>query len=371
MITNRYIVILIWLLIVSASIYLLERLFVLIGLFATPILLFGIGWLFALVLRPAVDRLVGVEVPLPYARRQGPWHLPRVVAVFLVYGALLAVLATLIVVLVPVVVPQVTNLSTTLSDATTEISIWATNLEALLQQRGFRGDLSAVIRPEALAQQATTLGSSLVQQSVTIASGLANLMLNLALVLIISFYMTLDGPRINEQALELLPLQWRGPANELSDIVDRTFGGFLRAQLVQSLIYGCANAVLMIALGLPDVALVSALAGVLVFVPLIGGFFAVVPPILVALIQNPGQLLPLIVGLIIMQQIVFNILMPRLMGKIVGLHPLLIFAAILIGAAVAGGWGILFGIPIAGVLAAVLQFLHLRVTKAPATVPDP
>jgi predicted PurR-regulated permease PerM len=60
--------------------------------------------------------------------------------------------------------------------------------------------------------------------------------------------------------------------------------------------------------------------------------------------------------------------MPRLMGRIVGLHPLLVFAAILVGATVAGGWGILFGIPIAGVVASVLQFIYTRATGEPMPV---
>jgi predicted PurR-regulated permease PerM len=54
--------------------------------------------------------------------------------------------------------------------------------------------------------------------------------------------------------------------------------------------------------------------------------------------------------------------MPRLMGRIVGLHPLLVFAAILVGAALAGAWGILFGVPVAGVIASVLQFFYERAT---------
>jgi predicted PurR-regulated permease PerM len=58
-------------------------------------------------------------------------------------------------------------------------------------------------------------------------------------------------------------------------------------------------------------------------------------------------------------------IMPRLMGRIVGLHPLLVFAAILVGAALAGAWGILFGVPVAGVIASVLQFLYERATARP------
>jgi predicted PurR-regulated permease PerM len=230
---------------------------------------------------------------------------------------------------------------------------------------GWRVNFANVLQADALMQQATTVGSTLIGQSLTIVSGIAALLINLVLILILSFYMTLDGPRLATRLLEMLPLAWRDDTVTFFAIVNRTFGAFLRAQLVQALFYGLATAVLMVALGVSDVALASVLAAVLVLIPLIGGIFAVIPPLVIVLIQNPDRFLLLLIGLIILQQVLFNMIMPRLMGKIVGLHPLLVFAAILIGAALAGAWGILFGVPVAGVIASVLQFLYLRATAAP------
>src|SRR5262249_57690347 len=89
----------------------------------------------------------------------------------------------------------------------------------------------------------------------------------------------------------------------------------------------------------------------------------------VVVIEKPEQALLMLLVLVVVQQVLFNMIMPRLMGRIVGLHPLLVFAAILVGATVAGGWGILFGIPIAGVVASVLQFIYSRATgEEPAPV---
>jgi predicted PurR-regulated permease PerM len=180
--------------------------------------------------------------------------------------------------------------------------------------------------------------------------------------------MTLDGPRLASRVLEILPSTWRGDTLTLFAIVNRTFGGFLRAQIVQALFYGLATAVLMVALGLSDVALASVLAAILVLIPLIGGVIAIIPPLVIVLIENPDRFLITLIGLLIVQQLLFNMIMPRLMGRIVGLHPLLVFAAILAGAVLAGAWGILFGVPIAGATASVLQFLHLRATTEPDTV---
>jgi len=227
---------------------------------------------------------------------------------------------------------------------------------------GYRGNLEQIIQPEALLQQATTLGNTLIQQSLGIASGIAALLINLILVIILSFYMALDGPRLAARLVELLPDCWHDDTLRFYAIVNNTFGGFLRAQLIQGLIYGMATAIVMTAMGLDYVALASVISGIIVLVPIIGGILGIIPPLLIVLVENPDRFFLMLIILVLVQQVLFNMIMPRLMGRIVGLHPLLVFAAILVGAAVAGGWGILFGIPIAGVVASVLQFIYSRAT---------
>lgn len=144
-------------------------------------------------------------------------------------------------------------------------------------------------------------------------------------------------------------------------IVNHTCG-FLRAQLIQGFIYGFATAVAMSALGLNYVALASVIADHRAGADQAGSVLGVIPPLVIAIIDRPESVLLLLLLLAVVQQVLFNMVMPRLMGRIVGLHPLLVFAAILVGATVAGGWGILFGIPIAGVVASVLQFVYGRAT---------
>jgi predicted PurR-regulated permease PerM len=376
--------ILVWMLIVAVAVYLLERLFFLTALFATPLLLFGLAWLFALIVKPLVDRMTLLVLPVPFLTHRSTntgviaptWRLPRVAAVSLVYLAIVGLVVIVAFSLVPVIEPQLVGVDSTLPSAVDEITKSVGDLENELRRLGYRGDLEQIVQPEGLLQQATTLGNTLIQQSLGIASGIAALLINLILVIILSFYMALDGPRLAARLIELLPLSWRADTVRFYAIVNSTFGGFLRAQLIQGLIYGIATAVVMTALSLDYVALVSVIAGVIVLVPIIGGILAIIPPLLIVLVQRPDRFFLMLIILAIVQQVLFNMIMPRLMGRIVGLHPLLVFAAILVGATVAGGWGILFGIPIAGVVASVLQFIYSRATGEepalrPAESPEP
>jgi predicted PurR-regulated permease PerM len=368
-----------WLLIICAAVFLAERLYVVLGFLASPLLLFGLAWLIGLILQPAVAWVTGVAVPLPQSARVANrlgvtttvWYMPRTLAVLLVYLALFALLLVLMLALVPAIRPQLAGLTTSMPDSVDILVRWTADLQLMLQRLGFRGDLTAMLQPAALAEQAANLGTSALQQSLGIAGSIATLMFNISLVLILSFYITLDGPRLGEGLLRIMPAHIRQETETFFQIVDRTFGGFLRAQLLNSLLYGMATAVVMGVVGLNDVALASVLSGVLVLVPLIGGVFALVPPALVALIESPDRLLPVLAGLVIVQQVLFNVVLPRLVGQIIGLHPLLVFAALLVGGAVAGGWGILFGIPVAGVLASVSHYIYLRANRPPAVIDLP
>lgn len=362
--------ILVWLLIAATAIFLLDRLLMVFAVLASPLLLFALAWLFVLALKPLVDGLTRVELMVPVvifnrSRNRSEIvapvvHIPHVAAVLLVYLGMLAVIIGIFVLFVPVILPQIAGLQESLPVAANEILKFLTNLQTNVDRLGLRINITTMLRPETLAEQVGAVGSEVVKQSFTIAGSIATLLFNLVFVLIISFYMMLDGSRLVERGLALMPSAWRDEVATFLAIVDRTFGGFLRAQLLQSLLYGIATAVLMMLLGLPDIALASLIAGLCVLIPIVGGAFAVVPPIIIAIINAPDRLIWLIVGLVLIQQVLFNMVMPRLLGQIVGLPPLVVFAALLIGGTLAGGWGILFGIPIAGVLASVFQYLYDR-----------
>jgi predicted PurR-regulated permease PerM len=357
-----------WLLIVAAAVFLAERLFVVLTFFANPLLLFGLSWLLSLILQPVARRLIDLPIPIPSRMRRAAfgrteWHMPPALAVPLVYVLALTILIVAVVALVPAIGPQLIQLGETMPTAGNALASWLQVGENQLRQLGFQGDLTSVVQPDAIVQQIGAVGSALVQQSVGIASGIASSLFSAFLVLILSFYMTLDGPRLGERAVGLLPPEMREEARNFTDLVDRVFGGFLRAQLLQSIIYGFATAFIMAMLGIGDVTLASVLAAILVAIPLIGALFAMIPPVLIVLVAAPQQTLPLIVLLFIAQQVLFNVIMPRLMGQSVGLHPLFVFAAMLIGGTVAGGWGLLFGIPVAGVVGSLAQFFYQRAAR--------
>jgi len=343
----RVINITLWLAIIGIGVFLIERFAVVTELLATPLLMFIIAWLIALIIEPLYDLLEQLRI----ARR---------FAVPVIYVALLTLLTVAIFAFIPVTYAQLNLLVTNLPELLKFVTLFFADIEVQLSKFGFYTDLSAVFRPEAIAAQLGALGGSAIQQSLGLAGGIASIVFNIIIVLILSYYMAVDGPQLFTRLLNLCPADWQPEARTFGNIISQTFGGYMRAQILSSLLYAILNAVVMAAFGLNSITLTTVIVSIVVMVPLIGGAAALIPPIVVAGINKPEIIIPFVIVMLVVQQILFNMILPRIVGRIVGLHPLLVFAALLIGGVVAGPWGILFGIPLAGVAASIANYFYHR-----------
>lgn len=159
----------------------------------------------------------------------------------------------------------------------------------------------------------------------------------------------------------MVPARWQDEVEVLFESIDRNFGGFIRSQLLMAVISTLGTLVVMQLAGLGFVIVVSLFAGLIMLIPYIGAPIALFLPTLIALFQS-GFITAVLVflALLALQQLVLHIMMPRIMSETMGMHPLLVFAALFIGVRVAGFWGALFGIPVVGVLVAMLNYIYTR-----------
>ena len=179
----------------------------------------------------------------------------------------------------------------------------------------------------------------LLSNGLAVAAAVLGTVLNFTIVLILSFYILMDGQRMSRLFVNTLPVRYREEAYTALEQIDRTFGGFVRGQLIQTAIYGSGTAAMMIAAGLPFYVVIGILAGVAMIIPVIGPYLAMAPPLILAVLFNPSSVWWVFLLLFVLQFVVVNVLMPRILGQSVGLHPVFVFAAVLVGARIGGAWG--------------------------------
>ncbi|MCX7839628.1 MAG: AI-2E family transporter [Anaerolineae bacterium] len=363
--------ILLVLLICIAALYLAQMLWQLFSSYADLILLFVLGWLVSFILNPLVEWLNRKPIPsalyptlesvLGKARTQtlAAFRFSRTAAVIIVYVFVLIGIVLGIALLIPPIVIQLSELASHLPEYTKEVPRASSWLQNELANWGIRLNLTQAI--QTVLGNLQTYTADAIKNALAILTSLVSFFANLLLVLIISFIITLDGPKIRRAIQKnLLPRQYHEEFQFFIENVDRTFGGFLRGQIVQALLVGVGTGVAMTLFALNFVLIASLLAGLFMLIPLVGTFLALIPPLFVCLIQAPGLALWLFLVLLVYQLVIVNVVMPRVLSEAVGLHPLLIFAALLIGVRVAGFWGAFFGIPIAGVLWTMAVFFFQR-----------
>ena len=208
--------------------------------------------------------------------------------------------------------------------------------------------------PDEVRQRAGTalasVGGGFAEQAVSIVVGLLSAIVDVFLVLVIALYLLLDTRRMRAFFLRLLPLRPRAHAERVEAEVVRVFGAYVRGQLVLALLVGVASTAALLLLDVPYAIVLGVLAGILELVPMLGPVLGSIPAVLVALFQPFPLVLWVIVAFVVIQQLESNLLVPRISGHAVGLHPLAAMLALIAGLEIGGIVGALFAVPLAGVL---------------------
>ena len=324
--------------------------------FGDIVLLFFLAWLLSFALTPLYT---GIAKLMP--------GLPPAVAVIVVYVTIVGVFLAVI---VQASASLAASIGQFIRDAP-QLQDQLRNVLAGLQDRlagfGFQVDLvsQAPIIVANLQQWAGELVGPL--QSLAFAS--IGVLGNLLILVILSVYIAIDREAILAFLFRVVPPSLAPEAHLLQVSVSRSFGGFLRGQVIMGLVFGVFTAFVNIAFGLQYAAATTVIAGVLQMIPFFGPFVSWTPPVAVALLLSPDAALPVLVLMGVAWFVTMNILQPRMMSDSVGIHPIVVLGSVVIGSKVAGIVGAIFGIPIAAVLSAFFFHWFGR-TREGGTVAD-
>ena len=364
---HRILRMLVVLLIFVLGIVLLRLIWSVLVTLGDVILLFFLAWIIAFILEP---------VSLLLQKR----GLKRVFAVSLIYVALLVVVSGFIVLTVPSIEFEVRLLASEITGAVSPGNL--TNLNnsfvSTLQHIGFsKQNAHSIVNSisDQIPQLTLSLTSSAVNTTTQFFASILGILFDTFLAMIISFYMMLDGDRLVESFVHRLPPAWISDVRLFQGYVEQIFGGFFRAQLTIGLIYGIMTWIILMIFQQANGLLVGVVSGIIMLLPFIGPPLSIIPPALLVLLQsstaNVGwSLLLLIIVLVIAQQIVMQLLAPRIFGSQMGIHPLMLFAALLVGAKLGGVWGAFFAGPIIAVAFAMARVYYDRFAEASPLFPS-
>jgi predicted PurR-regulated permease PerM len=303
----------------------------------------------------------------PVVRRLEQLRVPRVVAVVGVFVTLLLAIAAALLVLIIPALGQAQNLIQDPGALIGALIERANTLVGGAQDLPYVGQRIAQIDERAITQFVQSNAPS-AGQALRVATGFIGgifgvfgTVLNLLLMLIVSIYLLLDRERITRATLGAIPETVRDHAVELFHAVEGTLIRYLKGQFVLCTIMGIIGwAIAFFVIG--QYSLVLGLwVGLTEIIPVIGAFLGAVPAVLIALVVPGGGVTKalMVAGLfLVAQQVEGNILVPRIQGGSVGVHPLWVLFATLAGTALYGIVGAIFAVPSVAIIAATLRYLR-------------
>lgn len=271
--------------------------------------------------------------------------LPRGVAIFTQYLLAVSLLIFLIVSLIPIVAEQIREISITVSN---DLAPFLTNprIELPLVSPEVNDRLTALTQRLIDQMSIDQLGSSLreagqdlsnvAQESVffavRIAGSVLNFIVSLIVVLVVAFFMQMEKEKIVKWGRSFLPKDYRDYADIKIDAIHGKIGQWMVGELLLMLsIFGLTLVALMI-LRMPYALTLALLAGFCEIIPAVGPFFAAIPAILIAGTQKGIIWIPVIAGVYyVIQWCENNLLVPLIMKRAVGLSPIAILFAMMVG----------------------------------------
>jgi predicted PurR-regulated permease PerM len=313
-----------------------------LGRVADVLIIFGAAWAFSYVLAPLVDRI----------DRQT--RLNRFGAVLVVYAAIFVLFAAVGAYAIPRLADQLSALAARGPELAAGADQAAKDFQSNLDRLGI--PVNVVPLYEALPGRLAGLAATYASDALGVVSATATILFDLLLVLIIAFLMLLDGDALWNTFTGMLSKELASEAELLRMSSDRSFGGFIRGSLILGVIYGFATLLILVAFGVPFSGVLAVFSGLFVMIPFFGPILALIPVLVIALLGAPGSLLPVAITSLLLQQVMLNVVSPRIMSKSIGIHPIFVFFALLIGSKIAGFWGVLLGVPIAGVINTFIRY---------------
>jgi len=323
------------------------------------LIIFLVALFLAAAFNPAVDKLEG-------------YHIPRGLGILIMYVVVLGIIVFIFTSLVPIIAAQVSDLALSIRDMVQNI-VSDTNGDSWFMQRirPFANQIWQNVDQVQILDALTTglreIGSKLTRfagNAIGAIFVIFNGIFNLILVLIITFFMILNKQNTANFFHSLFPRKYSGYISEKTKQVSIRIGEWIRGQVLLALAMALLTFIVFTIIGLNfalTLAMVSALGE---FIPYLGPLITFLSATLIALNQDPALLLWLIPAYAVIQFLEGNIMVPLIIGKSVGLNPIVILFALLSGATLGiklggslalGLIGMIIAVPLANIISIFVE----------------
>lgn len=311
------------------------------------IILFLIAAFFSVAFDPFVDRLQS-------------WRVPRAIGILLIYVIFIGLFGIVISSFVPILATEIPNLvnavlgwvkgygidTSIIQDQIAKLQNYLQNIQQSLSKENIKLGFDVL--------------STISQNAITVVKSIAGGVFSFIIVMVVTFFMVVEENGIKQFLIALFPKRYHNYIIEKATAVENKFGAWLRGQVLLMVAIGVFTFIALKIAGINYAATLATFAGLTELIPYVGPILALVPTLIVAGSQGGFVLAAVAVAIYFgIQQLEGNILVPLIMQKTVGLSPIVVMFAMLVGASfpetINPIIGIILSVPVATAIAVFVQ----------------
>lgn len=287
-------------------------------------------------------------------------RIPYTLAVFVVALGAFLLIAGLVTLAVPYMVGDLRQIIGRLGEYQEEMSqlySWALDILASL-------GMPVTSVEQVIDDYASNLQGLIGQAATEVLHGLTSVAagaINFVLVLVVTVYMMLNWDPVMAKLQRRLPSSWSRYLETGVSTVESAFGAYMLGVITEVVLFAIAVAVVLQIAGVEPWLFPAVVSGLLLAIPIVGALIGLLLPVLIALLDSWTVAVFWVgIPLLIAQAVLENLVRPNVVGHVAGVNPLALIASVLVGAALLGFWGILFGVPAGVLISLVLRAIFLR-----------
>jgi predicted PurR-regulated permease PerM len=319
--------------------------------FFSIIAMFFVAWILAFLLDAIVSWILD-RVPT----------LPRGLLAALVFIVIVVLLIVSLVLVASSVLSSLTNILGDTDSVEDAITRLVTPLQQQIIGWGIQVDLEGAVN--SAYDQLQAGGQAILDE---VLAGGVLLFTQGTAIIFIAVVMVANKGRFLRFGQRLVPPGRESLWDDVAAATTRSFGGFVRGQFGIAALYGVVVGIIAFFFGVPFVALIAVVTAALQTIPYFGQLISWAPLFLTALVFAPTTLVPVTICLVIGLLVIQNVVSPRVLGSAVGMNPILVLAAVFVGAQVAGALGGVFGVPVLAVFVTLFN-AWLDQVRPPAAI---
>lgn len=276
-------------------------------------------------------------------------YVPRWTGVLLIYLFALGLVSFSVYLLVPPFSEQIGNLSKNLPQINERLS---QKIALLRTSSGGHFPIESLSQAlEILTSKANQLAGNVVSLITSIFGGI----ISAIIVLVLTFYLLVEREAMKSFIGDFIPKSHESSFIEAAMEIKLKIGRWFKGQLILSFLIFFLTLVGLLSLGVEYALTFALLAGITELIPYIGPVLGAIPPVIITFLDDPFKGL-LVLGLfVLIQQLENHLIVPKVMQKSVGLSPVIIVVAVMVGARLAGFIGVLLAIPLATAVVIILK----------------